>query len=78
VHIKNKCISFSWRPHLQQILEICLEYLDALSPVGMTRLMILQANVLILGSSSLCSQTLFSRLSVVPSGGTGFPEFDSW
>jgi hypothetical protein len=71
VHVKNKWISFSWRPHLQQILEICLEYLDALSPVGMARLMILQANVLILGNSSLCSQTLFSRLSVVSSGGTG-------
>jgi hypothetical protein len=58
-------------------LEICLEYLDALSPVGMALLMILQAKVLILGNNSLFSQTLLSRLSVVPSGGTGLGELAS-
>jgi hypothetical protein len=74
VHVKNKWMSFYWRPHLQQILEICLEYLDALSPMGMARLMILQANVLILGNNSLSPQTLFSSLSAVSSGGTGLGE----
>jgi hypothetical protein len=55
-------------------LEICLEYLDALSPVGMALLMILQANVLILGKSSLFSQTLLIILSVVSSGRNGSGE----
>jgi hypothetical protein len=70
VHVKNKWISFSWRPHLQQILEICFEYLDALCPVGIVLLMILQAKVLILGNNSLFCHTLFSKFSAAASGGT--------
>ena len=32
--VKNKCKSFSSKPHLQQVLVMCLEKRPALAPVG--------------------------------------------
>jgi hypothetical protein len=43
---------------------MCLEYLDALCPVGIARLIILQGKVFILGNKFLYFQFLFSRESV--------------
>jgi hypothetical protein len=53
------------------MLEICLEYLDALCHVGIALLIILQAKVLILGNNSLFCHTLFSNFNAAASGGTG-------
>jgi hypothetical protein len=50
---------------------MCLEYLDALCPVGMALLMILHAKSFILGSRILSSQILFRRKIDALSGGVG-------